>query len=116
MIGWRPLDTALLDHPVDLCIERWVCAGSQLSIGHVRGASWIAHTSVRFPGALELRPDGLAHHRLSSQHRSNRAPRRAQSASSSSGVDVTLGTPPPGPFSTWLSRSRSSTKYSEADD
>lgn len=46
---WHPLDTAPLDRPVDLRVERWVHAGSHLSIKHIRGASWITSTSVRNP-------------------------------------------------------------------
>lgn len=46
---WQPLNTAPLDRPVDLRIERWVDAGTRLSTKHIRGASWVTSTSVRNP-------------------------------------------------------------------
>lgn len=49
MTAWRPIETAPLDRPVDLRVERWVFAGARLSVKHVRGASWTTTTSVSNP-------------------------------------------------------------------
>ena len=46
---WRSMDTAPLDRPCDLRLERWVGDGDRLTTSIARGASWVSRTSVRNP-------------------------------------------------------------------